>query len=329
MLYKSDYIAIQMENKIEREMNKKQLNIRIEEDLLNALKVKLEQYGDDTTITDFLKNIIQEEVRPNGFGHNIFETVSNHEDYIPFSRIILKEDKIDNRFKAYKRDIATKSYVISKRGATPDMVIEAEELLIPTYRIATNPEWDFEDDSEEYRKQIDKQIEYALNIEEDKQVLIAMDCAVNCRKKSNIYNLSLTNGYRTACGELKENLITPKYILIHPWLYETSKDEILSIIDKNISIIESIMVPKTSIYITGNEEILGRIVVRKDTTKVQCDNPKIFKYGVVAYRYIGTGIINDYALCKVTLQDKNEIELLKIKDKCKEIILTEEKSGDN
>lgn len=314
---------------MEREMNKKQLNIRIEEDLLNALKAKLEQYGDDTTITDFLKNIIQEEVKPNSFGHNVFETVSNHEDYIPFSRIILKEDKTDNSFKAYKRDVATISYVIPKRGSTPEMIIEAEELLIPTYRIATNPEWDFEDDSEEYRDQINKQIEYSLNIEEDKQVLAAMDCSVLNNKKRNIFNTSLTRGYRAACGELKDNLITPKYILIHPWLYETSKDELLNIIDKNISIIESIIIPKKSIYITGNEEILGRLIIRKDTTKVQCDDPKRFKYGIVAYRYIGTGIINDYSLCKVTLQDKNEIELLKIKEKCDKIILTEEKSGDN
>ena len=39
----------------------------------------------------------------------------------------------------YEVDVTAKSYVISKRGRVPDMFIEARELIVPTFEIATNP----------------------------------------------------------------------------------------------------------------------------------------------------------------------------------------------
>jgi hypothetical protein len=39
----------------------------------------------------------------------------------------------------YERDPAAVAHVISRRGAVPDMYVEGEEVLVPTFDIAAHP----------------------------------------------------------------------------------------------------------------------------------------------------------------------------------------------
>jgi len=40
----------------------------------------------------------------------------------------------------YEKDVASVAYVISRRGAVPDRITEGEEVLVPTFEIAVNPQ---------------------------------------------------------------------------------------------------------------------------------------------------------------------------------------------
>ena len=40
----------------------------------------------------------------------------------------------------YERDVAAIAHVIGRRGATPDQIQEGEEILVPTFEIAANPQ---------------------------------------------------------------------------------------------------------------------------------------------------------------------------------------------
>lgn len=313
-----------------KEMSKKQLNIRIEEELLEALKVKLAEYGDDTTITDFLKNIIQDEVSLEDYPkkkkqkNTIYQIMDDDsdtnieicEEYYRFGRKILKYEVINSKIKTYKRGIATQSYVIPKRGCVPDHIVEKEELMIPTYRIATCPRWDVDDDSEDYRSKIYTAIERTLDLTEDQEVLRCLTSSIG--EYHIVEAKSLFRGYRIACGKIKEHQISPRILLIHPALWEESKDdfkiddEIVNItksdhiFDDKINIIESVMVPRHSVFVLANPEIVGVFLQRKDTTMLNADDPCSFKKAIVAYRTMGVGIINDYSVVKIIIKNGDD-----------------------
>jgi len=40
----------------------------------------------------------------------------------------------------YEKDVASVAYVIARRGAVPDRIVEGEEVLVPTFEIAVNPQ---------------------------------------------------------------------------------------------------------------------------------------------------------------------------------------------
>lgn len=40
----------------------------------------------------------------------------------------------------YERDVAAIAHIISRRGAVPDQIQEGEEILVPTFEIAANPQ---------------------------------------------------------------------------------------------------------------------------------------------------------------------------------------------
>jgi hypothetical protein len=40
----------------------------------------------------------------------------------------------------YERDVAAIAHIIARRGAVPDQIQEGEEILVPTFEIAANPQ---------------------------------------------------------------------------------------------------------------------------------------------------------------------------------------------
>ena len=58
-------------------------------------------------------------------------------EYQAIGRKLLMVDELpQGALPRYERDVAVVSYVIPKRGSVPDMLVEAEELLVPTWELA-------------------------------------------------------------------------------------------------------------------------------------------------------------------------------------------------
>jgi len=40
----------------------------------------------------------------------------------------------------YEKDVASTAYVIARQGSVPDRIVTGEEVLVPTFEIAVNPQ---------------------------------------------------------------------------------------------------------------------------------------------------------------------------------------------
>lgn len=40
----------------------------------------------------------------------------------------------------YEKDVASVAYVLGRRGAVPERIVEGEEVFVPTFEIAANPQ---------------------------------------------------------------------------------------------------------------------------------------------------------------------------------------------
>ena len=55
-------------------------------------------------------------------------------------KLLLVDELPQGALARYERDVAAIAYIISRRGAVPDQIQEAEEILVPTWEIAANPQ---------------------------------------------------------------------------------------------------------------------------------------------------------------------------------------------
>ena len=61
-------------------------------------------------------------------------------EYQAVGRKLLMVDELpQGAYARYEKDVRATAHVISRRGAVPDMITEGEEVLVPTFEIATNP----------------------------------------------------------------------------------------------------------------------------------------------------------------------------------------------
>jgi len=70
----------------------------------------------------------------------VVEPIRRSLEYQAVGRKLLLVDELPQGALArYERDVAAIAHVISRRGAVPDQIQEGEEILVPTFEIATNP----------------------------------------------------------------------------------------------------------------------------------------------------------------------------------------------
>ena len=55
-------------------------------------------------------------------------------------KLLLVDELPQGALARYERDVAAIAYVVSRRGAVPDQIQEGEEILVPTFEIAANPQ---------------------------------------------------------------------------------------------------------------------------------------------------------------------------------------------
>lgn len=242
-------------------------------------------------------------------------------EYQAIGRKLLMVDELpQGALPRYERDVAVKSYVIPRRGKVPDMYVEAEELLVPTFEIATNPSIKLNEIRARRFYIVDRaqiRAKDSIQRQEDTEVFKVISNAV-----PSVHTLTVTSALdpsniNVALALIEEHELVGAKVVCHPYRYKdirnwgkdfydeaTTRDVIMSGLFGHIwtaDIHVSTMVPRDTIYVLAPGEFVGAIPVRQDITVLPADDPKNLRLGWVVYEDLGMAVINDYSTAKIQI----------------------------
>lgn len=243
-------------------------------------------------------------------------------EYQAVGRKLLMVDELPQGALArYEKDVRATATVISRRGGVPDMIVEGEEILVPTFEIATNPTIRISEVKARRFYIVDRaqiKAKEAIQKEEDTNIFNALDAAVPAANivvsTGGALSVSALN---QAFATIEQHDLTVGKVVCHALRYadirnwgktvydEATQKEVLTtglfghIWTADIHV--SSRVPTTTVFILAPAEYVGAFPVRQDITVLPADDPKKLRLGWVIYEEIGIVIINDYATAKVTV----------------------------
>jgi hypothetical protein len=243
-------------------------------------------------------------------------------EYQAVGRKLLMVDELPQGALArYERDVKSIAYVISRRGAVPDQIQEGEEVLVPTFEIAVNPQVRLSEIKARRFYIVDRaqiKAKEAIQKEEDSNIFTALLSAV-----PDAHIVTATGGALTltalnqAFATIEAHDLTVAKIVMHAQRYadvrnfgktvydEATQREVLTsglfghlwTADIHVS---SRMLTNT-VLLLAPADYVGAFPIRQDITVLPADDPKKLRLGWVVYEEIGICIINDYAVAKVTV----------------------------
>lgn len=235
-------------------------------------------------------------------------------------KCVMVDELAQGALPRYERDVAVKSYVISKRGRVPEMYVEAEELLVPTFEIATNPSIRLSEIRARRYYIVDRaqvRAKDAIQRQEDVEVFKVISNAVPVEHSLVVAGVLEPSNINVALALIEEHELVGAKVICHPYRYKdirnwgksfydeaTQRDIIMSGLFGHIwtaDIHVSTMVPRDSIYVLAPGEFVGAMPIRQDITVLPADDPKALRLGWVFYEEIGVAVINDYATAKITI----------------------------
>ncbi len=249
------------------------------------------------------------------------EPIKRALEYQAIGRKLLMVDELPQGALArYERDVASNAYVIARRGAVPDKITEGEEVLVPTFEIAANPQIRLSEIKARRFYIVDRaqmKAKEAIQKAEDTEVLTDINAAVRTNQtviqSGDLTIASLNYAFST----VEAHDLTVAKIVMNPKQYAdvrlfgrdvydeaTRRDVLMSGLFGHLwtaDIHVSHRVPENNVYLLAPAEYVGAIPVRQDITVLPADNPKELRLGWVIYEELGIIVINDYALAKVQL----------------------------
>ena len=243
-------------------------------------------------------------------------------EYQAVGRKLLMVDELPQGALArYEKDVRATATVISRRGAVPDMIVEGEEILVPTFEIATNPTIRISEVKARRFYIVDRaqiKAKEAIQKEEDTNIFNAIDAAVPAANSVTSTGGALSvSALNQAFATIEQHDLTVGKVVCHALRYadirnwgktvydEATQKEVLTtglfghIWTADIHV--SSRVPTTTVFVLAPAEYVGAFPVRQDITVLPADDPKKLRLGWVIYEEIGIVIINDYATAKVTV----------------------------
>lgn len=219
----------------------------------------------------------------------------------------------------YERDVAAKAWVISRRGGVPDMITEGEEVLVPTFEIATNPQIRLSEIKARRFYIVDRaqiKAKEAIQKEEDTNIFNAGFAAVPTAHSVLAPGGSLTiTAFSQAFASIEEHDLTVAKIVMHAQRYAdvrnfgkdvfdeaTTREVLISGLFGHLwtaDIHVSSRMPTNKILLFAPADNVGAFPVRQDITVLPADDPKKLRLGWVIYEEVGIVIINDYALAEI------------------------------
>ena len=230
-------------------------------------------------------------------------------EYQAVGRKLLMIDELpQGAYARYEKDVHVTGTVIARRGAVPDQIIEGEEILVPTFEIATNPT---------IRLSEIKARRFYI-VEEDLNIFNAVNAAVDAAHTVVSTGGALTlNALNQAFATIEQHDLTVGKIVCHALRYadirnfgktvydEATQKEVLTtglfghLFTADIHV--SSKMPVNTVFLLAPAEYVGAFPIRQDITVLPADDPKKLRLGWIIYEEIGIVIINNYAVAKVTV----------------------------
>ncbi len=243
-------------------------------------------------------------------------------EYQAVGRKLLMIDELPQGALArYEKDVRATAWVISRRGAVPDMIVEGEEILVPTFEIATNPTVRISEVKARRFYIVDRaqiKAKEAIQKEEDTNIFNALIAAVPAANQVTSTGGSLSvSALNQAFASVEQHDLTVGKVVCHAFRYADIRNWGQTVFDQattkevlttglfghiwTADIHVSSRVPPTYVFVLAPAEYVGAFPVRQDITVLPADDPKKLRLGWVIYEEIGIVIINDYAIALVTV----------------------------
>lgn len=249
------------------------------------------------------------------------EPIKRALEYQAIGRKLLMVDELPQGALArYERDVASVAYVIPRRGAVPDRITEGEEVLVPTFEIAVNPQIRLSEIKARRFYIVDRaqmKAKEAIQKAEDSEILGDIEAAVRTSQTVTQSGDLTVSSLNFAFSTIETHDLTVAKIVMHPQQYAdvrlfgrdvfdeaTRRDVLMSGLFGHLwtaDIHVSHRVPPGKVFLLAPAEYVGAIPVRQDITVLPADNPKELRLGWVIYEEIGIIVINDYAIAMVDL----------------------------
>jgi len=243
-------------------------------------------------------------------------------EYQAVGRKLLMIDELPQGALArYERDVRAVARVISRRGAVPDEIHEGEEVLVPTFEIATNPQVRLSEIKARRFYIVDRaqiKAKEAIQKEEDTNIFSALLASVN-----GAHTVTATGGALTltalnqAFATIESHDLTVAKIVMHAQRYADVRNFGKSVYDEatqrevltsglfghlwTADIHVSSRMPTGTVLLTAPADYVGAFPIRQDITVLPADDPKKLRLGWVIYEEIGIVVINDYAVARINV----------------------------
>jgi len=251
-------------------------------------------------------------------------------DYQGVGRKLLVVDPLpQGALPVYDKDVDAKAFVISKRGAAPDQIIEGDRIQVPTFEIVSYPQVRFSQVKERRFNVIDRAQQRAksdIMAVEDSEIFALIDTAatavnpVTYEATGKLTREALTQAFKEV---EKHDLVVTKIVMnaqafadIRAW----GQNEFDPVTQHEVlqtglfghlwtaDILISKKVPLNTVYVLADPEFVGVMPIRQDIQVIPADKPEDLRLGWVIYEEIGLAVVNGMAVAKVKLEADPEAD---------------------
>lgn len=251
-------------------------------------------------------------------------------DYYGVGRKLLVVDPLPQGvYPIYDKDIKLPAYVISKRGQSPDSIVEGERVTIPTFEIVVYPQARFSQVKARRFNLIDRiqtRARLDLTAIEDQNIFRAINgAAIAGFNPITAAGTTLSKtAIITAMGEIGKWDLRPYKMLMN---YSEYVDLLrfgqaeLDLVHQHdvietgllgrymgIEILVSKMVTRGQVFVMAEPEYVGVMPIRQDLNVIPADKPEKLRLGYVVYEEIGVGVVNARAVAKITISGKTSYQ---------------------
>ena len=235
-------------------------------------------------------------------------------------KLLLVDELPQGALARYERDVAAIAHIIARRGAVPDQIQEGEEILVPTFEIAANPQVRLSEIKARRFYIVDRaqiKAKEAIQKEEDSNIFSALIAAADTRNDQIVTNVGTLSpaSLNTAFRFIEQHDLVATKIIVHANQYasirvfgkdfydEATTREILTsglfghLWTADIHV--SSRMNADEVLVVASPDTVGAFPIRQDITVLPADDPKKLRLGWVIYEEVGIVVVNDYAISKI------------------------------